>query len=158
MNEYSKGHTKSIQLIQETLNKTNASFTITDTEFVTDGIIATMFIWDSNMPPSQSIDKFISYAKQGLFIEVHTNDCENTLDDTLAAFLIGAQKYSYYACSNGWEWPGDWNKWWPEYDKSLGQPTGDAVKKGNTYSRSFKSGTSVTYDVSTNKGTIRWGS
>ena len=46
--------------------------------------------------------------------------------------------------------------WHPEYDKPLGAPTSDATKNGNVWTRSFASGTVVTFDVSSNEGTIKW--
>ena len=67
-------------------------------------------------------------------------------------------EYSYYACSTGWQYPDNWNVWYPEYSKPLGQPLGAAVKKNGVYSRKFKSGTNVTFDTATNTGQIVWGS
>ncbi len=93
-----------------------------------------------------------------IYFEAHASGCKKGITDTLAAFLIGANKYSYYACSTGWIWPDDWNVWWPEYDKPLGEPLGPAVKKDGVYTRSFKSGTNVTFDTSNNTGTIIWAS
>ena len=94
-----------------------------------------------------------------MLIEAHAS-CSATADitDTLAAFLIGMNKYSYYQCSNGWQWPDAWNIWHKEFDKPLGEPLAPAIKKNGVYSRSFKSGTNVTFDTSTNKGKIVWGS
>ena len=67
-------------------------------------------------------------------------------------------KCSYYACSTGWQWPDNWNVWYPDYDKPLGEPLGDAVKTNGVYKRGFKSGTNVTFDTKTNTGKIEWAS
>eukprot|EP01083_Nonionella_stella_P078864 216081_1 len=104
----------------------------------------------------QYIKQLLSFSTRGILVEAHAHACDD-ITDTLAAFLIGANKYSYYACSDGWQWPDNWNKWWSQYDKPLGKPVGAAVKKGDVYSRSFESGTNVTFDTSTNKGEIVWG-
>ena len=64
--------------------------------------------------------------------------------------------YSYYGCSRGWYFEPDWSVWHPQYDKPLGEPMGDAVKKGDVYTRQFKSGTKVTFNVTSNVGTIAW--
>lgn len=43
---------------------------------------------------------------------------------SLAAFLIGASDYSYYACTNGWGFDLGWQDWSPDYDRPLGRPLG----------------------------------
>ncbi len=43
---------------------------------------------------------------------------------SLAAFLIGASEYSYYACTNGWGFHLGWQHWSPDYDRPLGHPLG----------------------------------
>jgi hypothetical protein len=57
---------------------------------------------------------------------------------SLAAFLIGARNYSYYACSGhqpsqqGWGMDQGWDQYSADYDRPLGEPLGDA-----TYSSKF---------------------
>ena len=111
------------------------------------------------------------------------NQCVNGDTNSMAAFLIGAGEYSYYHCSfeNGkggtiWgsasAWPSvpdSWLDWIPEYDYSLGEPTGPATSEPSTsnvtgllpnnahiWKRSFKSGTVVEFDGGSGQGTIRW--
>ncbi len=44
----------------------------------------------------------------------------------------------------------------PLFERPLGKPVSDAVKKHGVYHRSFASGTTVTFDTSTNKGKVAW--
>ena len=157
LNEFEIGHNASISSTQIALNASNASIMISNNGWVPDGIIATML--QVFKAEEQYIEQLLSFSNKQILVEAHAGvDGDNCTDitDTLAAFLIGMNKYSYYACSDGWTWPGNWNTWYPEYDKPLGEPLGDAVKKNGVYFRSFRSGTNVTFDTSTNKGTIDW--
>eukprot|EP01083_Nonionella_stella_P060302 157536_1 len=154
LNEFVIGHNASLTLIQSQLNKTNASILIADNGWVPEGVLGTML--QRFYAQEEYIKQLLSFSTKGMLVEAHASSCDD-ITDTLAAFLIGANKYSYYACSSGWQWPGNWNKWYSQYDKPLGKPLDDAVKKGNVYSRSFASGTNVTFDTSTNKGKIVWG-
>eukprot|EP01084_Bolivina_argentea_P173448 300423_1 len=157
LNDFEIGHNASIKSIQYELNKTNASVVITEKGYVVDGIIATMIPFFS--ANEQSIKELLSFSEKGILVEAHVAETDCTdITDTLSAFLIGANKYSYYACSTGWIWPDNWNVWYPQFDKPLGEPLADAVKNGNVYSRSFVFGTNVTFNTQTNKGTIEWGS
>ena len=36
---------------------------------------------------------------------------------SLAAFLIGASSYNYYACTDEWRYTSGWNKWSDDYDR-----------------------------------------
>ena len=50
-------------------------------------------------------------------------------------------------------------RWCAEiFDRPIGAPTGKAVKTDTVYKRSFATGTTVEFDVSTNTGTINWSS
>jgi hypothetical protein len=91
-----------------------------------------------------------AFKKDGpLFIdEVHVDNCRVDMPDlaggdgdrvdttttmyrsSLAAFLIGASEYSYYACTNGWGYADGWAHWSPDYDRPLGAPLGPAVCVG----------------------------
>mmetsp|Transcript_19483 Transcript_19483/g.30963 ORF Transcript_19483/g.30963 Transcript_19483/m.30963 type:complete len:352 (-) Transcript_19483:2425-3480(-) len=153
LHAYEVGHNASISQIQLQLNKTNASIVIADNGWVPDGVCGTMLqFFDAS---EQSIQQLASLSSTGILVEAHASDCD-PITDTLAAFLIGAGKYSYYACSSGWQWPDGWDVWHEQYDKPLGQPLGDATKTGNVYTRRFASGVNVTFDVSTNTGRIIW--
>ena len=157
LKEFEIGHNASIAATQFGLNASNASVTICDNGYVPQGNIATMLqTFDA---AEQYIQQLLSFSTRGVLIEVHAHQCTGTaFINTLSAFLIGMNKYSYYGCSNGWQWPDSWNIWHPEYDKPLGQPLGPAIKVNGIYSRSFKSGTNVTFNTKTNTGKIDWAS
>lgn len=73
----------------------------------------------------------------------------------LAAFLIAAGEHSYYRCGG---WGHTDAPWYPVYNKKLGAPKGNAtLGKDGIWRRSFAAGTDVTFDTSTNVGTIVWG-
>ena len=109
------------------------------------------------------------------------NQCIDGDTNSMAAFLIGAGNFSYYHCScnndyGGSTWgsasrwpevPDSWLDWIPEYDFPLGEPTGPAttvpsasritgIANPHVWSRSFSSGTTVTFDGGSGQGTIRW--
>jgi hypothetical protein len=80
--------------------------------------------------------------------------------DSLAAFLIGAGKNSYYGT-------GSWiiadlsdvqNRWCPNmFERPLGPPLANATKDASgVYHRNFSSGTYVSFDTNANKGQIHW--
>lgn len=106
----------------------------------------------------------------GVLVEAHAGDrtggsdnfCAN-ITNSLAAFLIGAGVRAYYACAIGYQTDPRWpavSDWWldvrPEYSKPLGLPLGPGVKQGTLWSRSFATGTNVTFDASSNVGAIYW--
>jgi len=94
---------------------------------------------------------------KGAMFQAHGHCLSNATDPavitSLAAFLVAAGKYSYYMC-------GGWNSytpvWYPIYDFALGEPLGPAILKDGVYTRSFKSGTIVTYDTKIELGNITW--
>jgi len=71
----------------------------------------------------------------------------NALSLSLSAFLMGAERNAYFACTDGWSLAKGWmpEARWPEYDRKLGAPKGDAsvTTKGHMqmFERSFASGT-----------------
>jgi len=71
----------------------------------------------------------------------------------LAAFLIAAQEHAYYMCSG---WSGTVPTWYPVYDKKLGAPIANATLVDGVYTRTFTSGTKVTYDTTSETGSINW--
>jgi hypothetical protein len=109
---------------------------------------------------------FLVQAHAGYAVDGSDQHCAN-ITNSLAAFLVAAGEYSYYHCSLLWQsdpsWPSaghdadEWLVWRPEYDRPLGPPLGNAVKKGSVYSRNFSLGTYVEFDTSTNTGKIMWG-
>ena len=84
-------------------------------------------------------------------------------EDEMAAFLIGAGEYHFYGMG-GWSssrraetFAGHRS---PLFDKQLGAPAGpgqyDSV--GQTWTRRFASGTRVTFNATSKKGSIAWAS
>ena len=119
-----------------------------------------------------SIEALRGFAAAGLIVHAHANSraCGAGAGFTslLAAFLIGAGRASYFACSHGWQvdprWPApgaddDWLNWPADYDRPLGAPCGDAVKLADRWTRAFGDAcrTHVAFNTTTNEGTIEWG-
>ena len=73
----------------------------------------------------------------------------------LAAFLVGAQKNSYFVYNWGYRMENGCLEWYPEFDKPLGEPLGDMVKEGWTLSREFKHA-SVRVNLETREAKINW--
>lgn len=57
---------------------------------------------------------------------------------SLAAYLIAAGENSYFCYSWGYRENHGTFSWYPEFDKPLGKPKGDAVKNGWSYTREFE--------------------
>jgi hypothetical protein len=113
----------------------------------------------------QSIKQLNDSAALGKLVQAHagygedgSDDHCNDVEQSLAAFLIGARDNCFYGCSRHWDVDSDpiSGVWHAEYDKPLGEPLGFASKKGDVWTRSFKSGTVVTFDTATNNGHIAW--
>ena len=96
-------------------------------------------------------------------------ECHSSGDVSgLAAYLIGTyagQGFASYYGYGPWDskdtWSPAWEaKYWPTYfDKPLGTPSAAGVKVGDTWRRSFSSAkgtTSVTFNTTSNVGTIDW--
>ena len=59
--------------------------------------------------------------------EVHIEPCNAvTYNTTLAGYLIGAGKYAYYGCTDGFSTFSGWLNWPEDYSKQLGEPTSNA--------------------------------
>ena len=73
----------------------------------------------------------------------------------LACFLVGAGPHCYFCYT--WGWLGEYGTfdWYPEFDKPLGPPKGDAVRQGWTYRREFAHA-SVSVDLETKAAKIDW--
>lgn len=117
---------------------------------------------ESFTPKNNSIVNLMEGLSNGQVVQTHIQgDCTRDLTDYIAAFLIGADKGAYFGCGP-WSTTGDKDSafhWHPVYDKPLGAPKAPArYDKGTKmWSRQFASGTNVTFDAGTNKGTIQWG-
>ena len=111
---------------------------------------------------NNSIQALLLGTSVGQVMQAHVPisvKCTSDLTDYIAAFLIGADEYSYFGCGNWLSEGGDTEPftWRPEYDKPLGAPKGPAKYKAGIWTRSFASGTNVMFDTKTNKGIIKWG-
>ena len=73
----------------------------------------------------------------------------------LAAFLVGAQKNAYFIYNWGYRMENGCLEWYPEFDKPLGEPSGDMVKEGWKLSREFKHA-SVWVNLETREAEIKW--
>jgi hypothetical protein len=79
------------------------------------------------------------------------------LNYPLAIFLVCAEKHSYFRVHEGYSANENdhWMRWFPEYDRPLGPPTGSATRDGYRYSRSFQHA-KVQLDIQKRAATIQW--
>ncbi|MEP3480375.1 MAG: putative glycoside hydrolase [Fuerstiella sp.] len=84
-------------------------------------------------------------------------EAEAALIYPLGVFLICAERYSYFRVHEGYSANNNdrWMRWFAEYDRPLGPPTGPAKKEGYRYSRDFQHA-SVTVDLTTRTSKIVW--
>ncbi len=73
----------------------------------------------------------------------------------LACFLVAAGAYAYFVYSWGYTEDDGTFEWYPEFDKLLGSPRGDAVRDGWVYTRSFDHA-DVRVDLEQQRGVIEW--
>jgi len=73
----------------------------------------------------------------------------------LACFLAGAEPHCYFCYTWGWLPEYGSLDWYPEFDKPLGPPKGDAVREGWTYTREFEHA-SVFVDLENKIARIDW--
>jgi len=73
----------------------------------------------------------------------------------LACFLVGAQKYSYIIYNWGYKLEDGCLDWYPEFDKPMGKPLGDAVINGWELSREFEH-LSVWVNLETKEAKLNW--
>jgi len=73
----------------------------------------------------------------------------------LACFLVAAGPNCYFCYT--WGWLGEYGTfdWYPEFDKPLGPPKGEAIRKGWTYQREFAHA-SVFVDLENKTAKIDW--
>ena len=74
---------------------------------------------------------------------------------SLACFLVGAERNCYFCYS--WDWTAKDGSldWYPEFDKPLGEPRGDAVQDGWIFKREFKHA-AVFVDLENRTAKIDW--
>ena len=116
-----------------------------------------------------------SAAAAGIVNQVHANmygsgphKTNADVRDALAAFLLGTGPYAYFSGPYGWQITQSCadplgiydirRRWLPEFDKPLGEAKSLAQYDNTTKvsRRVFGAGTEVTFDHTTNKGTIKW--
>ncbi|RMG38448.1 MAG: hypothetical protein D6725_07125 [Planctomycetota bacterium] len=73
----------------------------------------------------------------------------------LACFLVAAQPYSYFCYTWGYREKLGTFEWYPEFDKPLGPPRGDAIRAGWTFRREFAHA-SVFVDLKSRAARIEW--
>lgn len=73
----------------------------------------------------------------------------------LACFLVAVQEHAYFCYTWGYREDGGSLDWYEEFDRPLGPPKADAVKKGWEYTRSFDHA-DVWVDLESKKGIIDW--
>ncbi|MEY4384978.1 MAG: hypothetical protein RLY20_261 [Verrucomicrobiota bacterium] len=73
----------------------------------------------------------------------------------LASFLIAAGPNCYFQYTWGWSSDNGTFDWYPEFEKPLGAPKGDAKRDGFKYTREFEHA-SVFVDLETKTGRIDW--
>lgn len=83
------------------------------------------------------------------------NIARKNLEFPLAAFLVGAQENAYFIYNWGYRMENGCLEWYPEFDKPLGEPSGDMVKDGWKLSREFKHA-SVWVNLETGESEIKW--
>lgn len=78
---------------------------------------------------------------------------------TMACFLVAAGNLSFFSYV---DWDYSWTikgvRWWPEYDRPVGEPNGPAERDGWRFTRSFASGTTVAVDLDAKTANISWAS
>ncbi len=73
----------------------------------------------------------------------------------LACFLVAAESHCYFCYTWGYTEAHGTFDWYPEFDKPLGKPKGDAVRNGWTYNREFERA-SVSVDLEKATANISW--
>lgn len=73
----------------------------------------------------------------------------------LACFLVAAQQHSYFCYTWGYREKHGTFDWYPEFDRPLGRPSGDAQRDGWTYRRTFEHA-NVFVDLETRTAKIDW--
>ena len=133
--------------------------------------LASGFMIESFVPDDYS--EIQAGVKVGAITQVHTSyylGAKNPdVRDALAGFLIGTGPYAYFSGPYTWSIAQTWSdpegiddvrmRWLPEFDRPLGEPTAEAALDELTgiATRTFASGTTVTFNHTNNQGTIKWG-
>ena len=170
LNEYTNGHNNVTIKLQTILVDNNKSVAIANgyVSYYDNITNETLYSYATQIERFEAnqecIEQLMGYATDGVLAQAHAgyqpdgndNHCQD-VNNSLSAFLIGAGKYHYYGCSQGWYIEPDWVKWHYQYSLPLGEPLSDAVLNGSIYTRQFAAGTVVTFNISSNTGNIEWG-
>lgn len=160
---YGEGHDKVLRTLQEKLGN---QIPVLCNNYYLDGCGASQR--ESFGADKASILDLMNGVKKGKLVQVHAGDkqdgvdnhCKDGITNSLAAFLIGAGRYSYYGCWEHWfvdETHMDPLTWHEEYSKPLGSPLSDAIKYNDVWERHFSYGTHVMFNITSNVGKIIWG-
>lgn len=98
-------------------------------------------------------DSIVFFAHGSAVCKKGGNPLDPDVQTELAAFLIAAGPHAYYMCGG---WSGTKPTWYEVYSKAIGKPLGNATLTDGVYTRSFASGTHVTYDTKKESGSITW--
>ena len=80
---------------------------------------------------------------------------KKNIEFPLAAFLVGAQENAYFIYNWGYRMENGCLEWYPEFDRPLGEPTGEMVKDQWKLSREYKHA-SVMVNLETREAEINW--
>jgi N-acetylgalactosamine-6-sulfatase len=100
------------------------------------------FLWIDKEAMKMPLEKKLEFARQRITFP-------------LAAYLIAAQEHSYFNYTWGYRADHGAYAWYPEYDRRLGPPQGDAVRDGYEYRREFEHA-SVYLDIEAKAARIEW--
>jgi len=108
---------------------------------------------------TREIPMIMRAMEAGIMFQAHgpcpSDSTSQSTINNIAAFLIGAGRYSYYMCGTWTNPPLDW---FPIYDFPLGAPVSNAtLGEDGIWRRSFESGTEVAFDTNKEHGEIKWG-
>ena len=75
--------------------------------------------------------------------------------------VANSQLFRAHQQNKSWLWwyngKPAYSGWIPEFSHTLGAPVGDARLSNGVYTRRFSTGTTVSFDTSTNEGAFVWG-
>lgn len=74
---------------------------------------------------------------------------------SFAAFLMGAEQWSYFGAGTHFHADPDWNYDWPALRRPIGAPVGPAVQDGERFTRTFQH-LIAEVDCSSQTGTLQW--
>ena len=74
---------------------------------------------------------------------------------SFAAYLMGAERGSYFGAGTHFHSNADWDYSWPDLNQRIGAPKGPAVRVGNAFTRQFERLTAHV-DCDTQTGRLQW--